>query len=57
MWPLIAAINGYRLFRRDRRGKSAGGVALNARRWIEREEPSQKNSHEHAGTLKVRIRV
>lgn len=57
MWPLNAAINGYRLFRRDRRGKRAGGVALNARRWIEREEPSQKNSHEHAGTLKVRIRV
>lgn len=57
MWLLSAAINGYRLFIRDRRGRRAGGLALNIRRWVECEEPSQKNCHEQAESLKVRIRV
>ena len=42
-----AAIDGYRLFRRDRQGRRGGGVALYIKRWIECEKLSLKNSHEH----------
>lgn len=42
---------------KERRGRRAGGLALNIRKWVECEEPSQKNCHEQAESLKVRIRV
>jgi len=45
------AINGYRLFRRDRRGRRSGSVALYIEKWIECEELSLKNSHK--GTLRL----
>ncbi|KAK4805648.1 hypothetical protein QYF61_022406 [Mycteria americana] len=45
------AINGYRLFRRDRRGRSGGGVVLYTKKWIESKELSLKNSHEQAESL------
>ncbi|KAK4808554.1 hypothetical protein QYF61_009857 [Mycteria americana] len=47
------AINGYRLFRRDRRGRSGGGVVLYTKKWIESKELSLKNSHEQAESLWV----
>ena len=51
-----AAIDGYGLFRRDRRGRRGGGVALYIKKWIECEELSPKNSHEQVESLWVRIR-
>ena len=48
-----AAINGYRLFRRDR-GRRGGGVALYLKKWIDCEELSLKNSHEPVESLWVR---
>jgi len=45
------AIDGYRLFKRDRRGKSNGGVAL-----YSSEELSLKDSHEQVKSLWVRTR-
>ncbi|KAK4810861.1 hypothetical protein QYF61_008833 [Mycteria americana] len=49
------AINGYRLFRRDRRGRRGGGVALYIKEWIDCEELSLKNSHKQVESLWVRI--
>ena len=49
-----AAINGYRLFRRDR-GRRGGGVALYLKKWIDCEELSLKNSHKQVESLRVRI--
>jgi len=40
------AIYGYRLFRRDRQGKSGGGIALYIKKSMQWEELSLKNSHE-----------
>ncbi|KAK4806906.1 hypothetical protein QYF61_012627 [Mycteria americana] len=53
---LDVAIDGYRLFRRDRQGRRGGGVALYVKKWIECEELSLKNSHEQVESLWVRIR-
>jgi len=50
------AIQGYRLFRRDRRGTRSRGVALCEKKWTEYEELSPKNSHEQAESLWGRIR-
>jgi len=50
------AIDGYRLFRRDRRGRRGGGVILYVKKWIECEELSLKNSQEQVESLWVRIR-
>ncbi|KAM6103455.1 uncharacterized protein LJ206_014212 [Theristicus caerulescens] len=51
-----SAIEGYRLFRRDRRGRRGGGVALYVKKLMECEELSLKNSHEQVERLWVRIR-
>ncbi|GAB0208942.1 mitochondrial enolase superfamily member 1 [Grus japonensis] len=48
-----AAIDGYRLFRRDRRGRRGRGVALFVKKWIDGEEVSLKNSHEQVESLWV----
>ena len=45
------AIDGYRLFRRDRRGRRGGGVALYVKKWIDCEELSLKNGHEQVESL------
>ncbi|KAK4813526.1 hypothetical protein QYF61_009252 [Mycteria americana] len=45
------ANDGYRLFRRDRRGRRGGGVALYVKKQIDCEELSLKNSHEQVGSL------
>jgi len=50
------AINDYKLFRRERRGKKGGGIALYIRKSIQCEELSLKNSHEQIKSLWVRIR-
>jgi len=50
------AINGDRLFRRDRQGKSGGGVVLYIKKSIQSEELSLKNSQEQVESLWVRIR-
>jgi len=50
------AIDGYRLFRRDRRAKRGGGIALYIEKSIPCEELSLKNSHEQVESLWVRIR-
>jgi len=50
------AIDSHRLFRRDRQGKSGGGVALYIKKSIQCEELSLKNSHEQVESLWVRIR-
>ncbi|PKU45285.1 hypothetical protein llap_4421 [Limosa lapponica baueri] len=39
-----AAINGYKLFRRDRRGRRGGGIVLYIKKWLECEKLSLKNS-------------
>jgi len=49
-----AAIDGYRLFRRDRRGRSSGGVTLYVKKWIECEELTLQNNHEQVESLGVR---
>ncbi|KAK4816205.1 hypothetical protein QYF61_012670 [Mycteria americana] len=51
-----AAINGYNLFRRDRQGRRARGVALYVKNGIVCEELSLKNSHKQVESLWVRIR-
>ncbi|PKU29074.1 hypothetical protein llap_20622 [Limosa lapponica baueri] len=38
------AVEGYKLFRRDRRGRRGGGVTLDVKEWIECEEMSPKPS-------------
>jgi len=50
------AIDDYRLFRRDRRGKRVGGIALYIKKSIQCEELSLKNGHEQVESLWVRIR-
>ncbi|PKU42506.1 rna-directed dna polymerase from mobile element jockey-like [Limosa lapponica baueri] len=45
------ATDGYRLFRRDRRGRKGGDVAFYIRKWIECEELSLKNSPEQVESL------
>ncbi|KAM6226441.1 uncharacterized protein M6G45_016903 [Spheniscus humboldti] len=45
------AIDGYKLFRRDRRGRRGGGGARYIKKWIECEELSLKNSHGHVESL------
>jgi len=42
----IVAIDGYRLFRRDRQGKRGGGVALYIKKSVQCGELSLKSSHE-----------
>ncbi|PKU28913.1 mitochondrial fission process protein 1 [Limosa lapponica baueri] len=51
-----AAIDGYRLFRRDRQGRRGGVVALYIKKRIECEKLSLKNSHDQVESLWVRIR-
>ncbi|PKU42649.1 nipped-b-like protein [Limosa lapponica baueri] len=53
-WSVV--INGYKLFRRDRRGRRVGGVALYVKKWLECEELLLKNSHEQVESLWVGIR-
>jgi len=48
------AIDGYRLFRRDRQGRRGGGIALYIKKSIQCEELSLKNSHEQVESLWVR---
>jgi len=50
------AIDGYRLFRRDRQGRRGRGLALYIKKWIECEELCLKNSHKQVESLQVRIR-
>ncbi|PKU41873.1 rna-directed dna polymerase from mobile element jockey-like [Limosa lapponica baueri] len=53
------AIKGYKLFRRDRRGRRGGGVAHYVKEWIESEEMSLKpslGSDERVESLWVRIK-
>jgi len=52
----MAAIAGYRLFRRDGRGKRGRGVAHYIKKWIDCEELYLKNSHEPVKSLWLRIR-
>ena len=49
------ALDGYRLFRRDRRGRRGGGVALYIKKTLQSEELSLKNNHEQVESLWVRI--
>ncbi|PKU40959.1 hypothetical protein llap_8745 [Limosa lapponica baueri] len=53
-------IEGYKLFRRDRRGRRGGGVALYVKEWIECEEispkPSLGSDEEIVESLWVRIK-
>jgi len=51
-----AAIDGFRLFRRDRRGRRGSGVALCIKKCIECKELYLKNSYEQVKSLLVRIR-
>ena len=50
------AIDGYRLFRRDRQGRRGKGFGLYFRKRIKCEELSLKNSHEQVESLWVRIK-
>jgi len=50
------AIDGYRLFRRDRRGKRGRDISLYIEKSIQCEELSLKNSREQVESLWVRIR-
>ncbi|PKU31150.1 hypothetical protein llap_18546 [Limosa lapponica baueri] len=50
------AIDGYKLFRRDRRERRGGGVALYVKKWLECEELLLKNSCEQVKSLWVGIR-
>lgn len=52
----IAIINGYRLLRRDRKGRRNGGIALYTKNWIECEELYLESSHEQVESSSVRIR-
>ena len=49
------ALDGYRLFRRDRQGRRGEGVALYIKKTLQSEELSLKNSHEQVESLWVRI--
>ena len=50
------AIDGYRLFRSDRRGRRGGGIALYIKKSIQCEELSLKNSYELVESIWARIR-
>ncbi|KAK4815748.1 hypothetical protein QYF61_006786 [Mycteria americana] len=50
---VLEAINGYRLFRRDRQGRRGSGVAPYIKKLIEYEELSLKNSHKQLESLGV----
>ncbi|XP_035169883.1 uncharacterized protein LOC118159406, partial [Oxyura jamaicensis] len=50
------AVDGYKLFRRDRRGRRGGGVALYVRKWIDCEELCLRNSHDQVESLWVKIK-
>ena len=50
------AIDGYKVFRRERQGKRGEGVALYIKKLIQCEELSLRNSHEWVKSLWVRIR-
>ncbi|GAB0201705.1 hypothetical protein GRJ2_002636100 [Grus japonensis] len=50
------AIDGYRLFRRDKQGRRSGGIDLYIKKQIAFEELSLKNSHEQVESLWVRVR-
>lgn len=54
-WWDEATIDGYRLLKRDRRGRRDGGVGLFFKKCIDFEEMSPKNSHEQIKSLWVRI--
>jgi len=49
-------MNGYRLFRREGRGKRGGGIALYIRKSVQCEELSLNNSHEQVESLWLTIR-
>ena len=49
------ALDGYGLFRRDRRERRGRGVALYVKKTLQSEELSLKNSHEQVESLWVRI--
>jgi len=49
-------VDGYRLFRRDRKVKRGGGIALYINKSVQCEELSLKNSHKQVESLWVRIR-
>ncbi|KAF4803712.1 hypothetical protein TURU_013810 [Turdus rufiventris] len=55
-WWDEATIDGYRLLKRDRRGRRGGGVDLFFKKCIDYEEMSPENSHEQDKSLWVRIR-
>eukprot|EP00075_Anas_platyrhynchos_P019479 XP_027308732.1 uncharacterized protein LOC101793245 [Anas platyrhynchos] len=50
------AIDGYKLFRRDRRGRRGGEVALCFRKWIDCEELCLRNSCDQVESLWVKIK-
>jgi len=50
------AVDGYRLFRRDRRGRRGRGIALCVKKGIEYAELSLTNRHKQVESLWVRIR-
>ena len=50
------AVDGYKLFRRDRRGRRGGGVALYVRKWIDCEELCLRNSHDQVESLWLKIK-
>jgi len=49
-------IDGYKLFRKDRKGRKGVGIALYIKEGIECEELFLKNGHEQAESLGVRVR-
>lgn len=49
------AMDGYKLFRMERRGRRGGGAALYVRKRIECEEMSLENSHNYVESLWARI--
>ncbi|PKU46688.1 hypothetical protein llap_3005 [Limosa lapponica baueri] len=51
------AIDGYRLFKRDRQGRSGGGIGLYIKQWTDCEKLSLKNSHEQAESLWIMEQV
>jgi len=46
-----ATVDGYRLFRRDRRERRGRGITLYIKKWIGCEELSLNNSHEQVECL------
>jgi len=49
-------LDGYRLSRRDRRGRRGRGIALYIKKTLHSEQLSLKNNHEQVESLRVRIR-